>query len=57
MSWENGDFTGDTYVGIDDLAILGNNYGRGTGGGEPVPEPGVLAMLVIGGVALIRRRW
>ena len=54
--WHEADFDGDGCVDIFDLSILANHYGHGTGGGTPVPEPGVLALLALGGLALIRRR-
>jgi len=56
--WTDADFTGDGNVNVFDLAILANNYGYGTGGtaGQSVPEPATLAMLVLGGVAVVRRK-
>jgi hypothetical protein len=49
MTWERGDFTGDGKVGFVDYLILEANYGK-------VPEPATLSLLVIGGLALLRRK-
>lgn len=55
--WLNGDFSGDGYVGLDDLRILEANFGASrANGGTPVPEPATLSLLVIGALALTRRR-
>ena len=53
--WSDGNFDGDLDVDVFDLSILANNYGYGTGG-EPIPEPATLAILALGGLALIRRK-
>ena len=53
--WEHADFTGDGLVDVFDLGILGNNYGN-AGAGQPVPEPAALALLGLGGMALLRRK-
>jgi hypothetical protein len=54
--WADADFTGDGQVNVYDLAILANNYGRTTAGGDPVPEPLSLVLLVLGGIVVVRRR-
>jgi len=55
-NWETADFTNDGVVNVDDLGILASNYDwDGTAGGA-IPEPASLAMLGLGGLALIRRR-
>ncbi|MCK5114169.1 MAG: PEP-CTERM sorting domain-containing protein [Phycisphaerae bacterium] len=60
--WMNGDFDGDGDVDSDDLATWGANY-TGPGGAAmmadmmaSVPEPATMSLLVLGGIALIRRR-
>jgi autotransporter-associated beta strand protein len=45
-----GDMNGDGIVNFADYGILTNNYGVAT------PEPASLSLLVLGGLALIRRR-
>jgi len=55
-----GDITGDGLVNGQDLAILAANFGAGAaalpGQGSAVPEPTSLALLGLGGLALLRRR-
>jgi hypothetical protein len=48
--WATADFNGDTLVNVGDLGILGAHYG------EHMPEPGTIALLVLGGLAVLRRR-
>ncbi len=51
--WLGGDFTGDGTVGLADLTALADNYGAG---GDPVPEPGTLALLAITAPWMVRVR-
>jgi len=56
-----GDITGDGLVNGQDLAILAANFGTGAGALPEgaiaaVPEPGSLALLGLGGLAIARRR-
>ena len=66
-AWGDGDFNGDGTVNILDLSVLSGNWQAtvaaaegiafattATAGG--VPEPGTLALLLLGGAALMRRR-
>ena len=54
MGWQDGDFTGDTYVGIDDVSLLSANWGHGVPAAA-VPDPATLSLLAFGGVAVLRR--
>jgi len=55
--WSLGDFTDDTNVDDDDLSVLlGNWTGPPSPGAAAVPEPATLALLALGGLAVIRRR-
>jgi len=55
-TWRRGDFNGDGRVGIADLGALADNYGYGPDAAGAVPEPAVLSLLLIGAVAIGRRR-
>jgi len=58
-AWADGDFNDDGQVTIADFLILQNNWGYGTAGAGSVPtipEPVTLALLGLGGLALVRRR-
>jgi MYXO-CTERM domain-containing protein len=43
-------------VNLADLTALAVNYGWSAGGGSPAPEPAGPALLVLGGLAMLRRR-
>jgi uncharacterized protein len=54
-----GDINGDGFVGIDDLNLVLVNWNNGTPpatGNGTIPEPASLALLGLGGLALLRRR-
>ena len=52
-TWADGDVTGDNIVDQADYTVWYNHYGQ-TGGN--VPEPMTMALLAIGGLAMLRRR-
>jgi hypothetical protein len=56
-SWDQGDFTGDDIVNVGDLGVLAANWGwTGSPAGPKAPEPASLALLALGGLAMLRRR-
>ena len=58
-TWADGDFDGNGNVDASDLAMLGMNWdptGAGAGAAYLVPEPATLGLLLVGGLALLRRR-
>ncbi len=56
-TWGTGDLDESGTVDDDDLSLLLANWGTGCSpAGEAVPEPATLSLLVLGGLALIRRR-
>jgi len=58
--WAEGDFNDDGQVTIADFLILQNNWGYGTAGAGSVPtipEPTTIGLLLLGGLAILRRRY
>jgi len=59
---EDADFTKDGIVDIDDFRILREEYGIGAGspeggfGATTTPEPATMSLLLLGGLAVLRRR-
>lgn len=54
--FDQGDFTGDGLVNNADLQLALSNWSLGTPPNTNIPEPGALALLVLGGLALLRRQ-
>ncbi len=54
--WADGDFNNNQLVDIVDLTALSANWTHPSGSAPPVPEPATLALLALGGLALLRRR-
>ena len=54
----SGDPTGEGFVGVDDLNIVLVNWNNGTPptAGGAIPEPASLALMGLGGLAMLRRR-
>jgi hypothetical protein len=58
-TWGGGDFTGEGGVDGGDLSLIGGNWGYTAtrpGPEAPLPEPATLALLALGGLAVIRRK-
>ena len=55
LGWAQGDFTGDGTVGPADLTQMKLHWLFGSGGAG-IPEPTSLALIALGGLALLRRR-
>ena len=49
-------FDGDEDVDLDDLSLLGANWGYGTDAAASVPEPSTVAMLILGALYLLGYR-
>jgi hypothetical protein len=54
--WGTGDFTGDGQINEADLAYLADNWKQPCGPASSVPEPASMALIGLGGLALLRRR-
>ena len=49
---QEGDLTGEGFVGADDYVAVLTFWGNTSSGPEPLPEPGVLLVLLVGAVGL-----
>ncbi len=59
LAWADGDFNGDGKVDGGDLALLGGAWMwtlPTPAPGQAIPEPATLALLAMGGLAVVRRR-
>ena len=54
--WANGEFSGTPPVDDDDLSLLLANWTGAPPAPISVPEPASAALLVLGGLAVLRRR-
>ena len=52
----HGDANGDGVVSASDYACVQANFGSVAAGANPIPEPGILSLLVIGGLGMLRRK-
>ena len=50
---EQGDLTGDGFVGVDDYVEVLTYWGSGSPP-EPIPEPTMLGLLLVGSLLLVR---
>jgi hypothetical protein len=57
-TWVEANFNDDDIVNVGDLALLAANWGYPNVGGQAslTPEPATLALLALGGLALLRKR-
>ena len=56
LGWRSGDFNDDLVVDALDVELMRDNWVGPAGALDAVPEPGSLSLLVLGAVALLRRR-
>jgi hypothetical protein len=54
--WAHGEFSGETPVDDNDLSLLLANWTGSAPAATTVPEPASLALLALGGLAVLRRR-
>ena len=57
-TWQTGDFNNDLLADGLDYVVWSNNYGETlpAAPGAPVPDPATMALLAVGGLALLKRR-
>jgi hypothetical protein len=57
--WSQGDLSGDGVINFSDYLLLSQNFSKtfpGSVDGTTVPEPATLSLIILGGLAMLRRK-